>query len=334
MIGCGDVAEVKSGPAFYKTPGSKLVAVMRRDADKAADYARRHRVPKWYTDASQLINDPDVNAVYIATPPGSHCEYTLKAAAAGKPVYVEKPMARNHEECRQMVAACEKAGVPLFVAYYRRMLPNHLKVKELVEDGTIGDVRFVNVRLYLPIDWQAPIGEGALPWRVDPEIAGGGYFFDLASHQLDFLDYLLGPVARVSSVVANQAGLYPAEDIVAAVFQYENGVIGNGLWCFTVDKSSRTEETEIIGSRGRIIFHSFDTRPVRLELESEVQQFEFELPEHVHQPLVETIVSELLGRGGTCPSTGITAARTAWVMDEVIRQWRRSQSEPQWRVEH
>lgn len=326
MIGCGDVAEVKSGPAFYKISGSKLVAVMRRNAEKAADYARRHGVPRWYADAGQLINDPEVNAVYIATPPGSHCEYTLKAAAAGKPVYVEKPMARNYEECEEMITACEKAGVPLFVAYYRRTLPNHLKVKEIVDTDAIGDVRSVSIRLYWPTDWHSRVSEGELPWRVDPEIAGGGYFFDLASHQLDFLDYLFGPVTRVGGVVANQAGLYPAEDIVAAVFEYESGVVGNGLWCFTVDESSRTELTEIIGSRGRVSFHSFDMRPVRLETQSGVQEFEFELPEHVHQPLVETIVDELLGRGGNCPSTGISAARTAWVMDEVVREWRQSRS--------
>lgn len=321
MIGCGDVAEVKSGPAFYKTPGSKLVAVMRRNAEKAEDYARRHEVPRWYSDADQLINDPEVNAVYIATPPGSHCEYTLRAAAAGKPVYVEKPMALNYEQCKQMIAACEKAGVPLFVAYYRRTLPNHLKVKELVDSGAIGDVRSVNIRLYWPTEWHSRFSDGELPWRVDPEIAGGGYFFDLASHQLDFLDFVFGPIVEASGIVANQARLYPAEDIVSAIFQFESGVIGNGVWCFTVDQSSRTEIAEITGSEGRITFHSFDMGPVRLETRSGAQEFQCELPQHVHQPLVETIVSELRGGGEKCPSTGVTAARTAWVMDEIVREW-------------
>src|SRR5687768_923402 len=119
IIGCGDVTEKKSGPAFYKVTGSKLVAVMRRDKEKAADYARRHNVPKFYDNADDLINDPEVTAVYIATPPGSHKEYTLKVAAAGKPVYVEKPMALNFHECVEMIEACARFHVKLFVAYYR-----------------------------------------------------------------------------------------------------------------------------------------------------------------------------------------------------------------------
>jgi len=93
IIGCGDVTELKSGPAFQKVPGSKLVAVMRRNADLARDYAKRHGVARWYSDASELINDPQVDAVYVATPPDSHALYAIQAMKAGKPVYVEKPMA-------------------------------------------------------------------------------------------------------------------------------------------------------------------------------------------------------------------------------------------------
>ena len=125
IIGCGDVTEVKSGPAFAKADGSALVAVMRRTAELAEDYARRHGVPRWYADAEALVRDPEVDAVYVATPPSSHREYVLLAARHDKPVYVEKPMAMNHRECLDMVAACRDAGVPLFVAYYRRALPRN-----------------------------------------------------------------------------------------------------------------------------------------------------------------------------------------------------------------
>ena len=133
IIGVGDVCEVKSAPAMNLIEGSKLVAVMRRDAQKAADYALRHGVPKWYDDADTLINDPEVNAIYIATPPGAHEIFTLKAAAANKPVYVEKPMARTYDECLNMIKACESAQVPLFTAYYRRMLPNCLNIHHMCE---------------------------------------------------------------------------------------------------------------------------------------------------------------------------------------------------------
>jgi 1,5-anhydro-D-fructose reductase (1,5-anhydro-D-mannitol-forming) len=193
IIGCGNVTEVKSGPAFQQAEGSELVAVMRRDAALAEDYARRHGVPRWYADAEALIADPEVDAVYIATPPHMHRPYTLAAARAGKPVYVEKPMALNAAECREMIDACEAARVPLFVAYYRRSLPRFLKVKELVDGGAIGAVRTVQITLTQPL--ALPDG-GELPWRVRPEIAGGGHFVDLASHTLDFLDYVLGPIQR------------------------------------------------------------------------------------------------------------------------------------------
>ena len=148
IIGCGSVTEVKSGPALYKAEGSSLVAVMRRQGALAEAYARRHGVPCWYDDAQALIDDPSVNAVYVATPPSTHCEYTQRAAQAGKPVYVEKPMARTHAECQAMIAACREAGVPLFVAYYRRMLPRFRKIKALIDEGAIGEVRTVSVTLY------------------------------------------------------------------------------------------------------------------------------------------------------------------------------------------
>jgi len=315
MIGCGAVTEVKSGPAFKKIKDSDLVTVMRRDGGKAEDYARRHNVAKFYDDAERLINDPNVNAIYIATPPDKHAEYTIKAAKAGKAVYVEKPMARNYAECQQMLRACEKASVPLFVAYYRRMLPDFLKVKELVDCGAVGRVRFVNIELYHPV--KDDFDRNNPPWRVIPNIAGGGYFFDLASHQLDFLDYILGPIASASGQSANQAGLYPAEDIVTANFQFESGVLGAGTWCFTVAKECKTDRTQIVGDKGRISYSSFDVTPVVLETGKDIERFEIPRPAHVQQPLIQTVVDELLGRG-KCPSTGTSAARTSKILDIIV----------------
>ncbi|WP_205500029.1 Gfo/Idh/MocA family protein [Rufibacter psychrotolerans] len=315
IIGCGDVTEVKSGPAFQKVPNSQLVAVMRRNAEKARDYAQRHGVPKWYNDAQALIQDPEVDAVYIATPPDSHAAYTLQVAAAGKPVYVEKPMALNYAQCQEMVQACRAARVPLFVAYYRRCLPSFLKVKELVDSGAIGQVRLVNVRLFHPA--QLNLNPQDLPWRVRPEVAGGGLFFDLASHQLDFLDFLLGPITAASGQVANQAGLYPAEDLVTGQFRFRNGALGTGSWCFTVAPAQFKDETELIGSQGRITFPSFAQEPIRLETAKGTQEFFLPPPAHVQQPFIQTIVEELTGQG-TCPSPGESGARTAWVMDQIV----------------
>ena len=138
IIGVGNVTERKSGPGFQQAERSELVAVMRRNGDLAADYARRNDVPRWYDDADELINDPQVDAVYVATPPDSHREYAVRVAQAGKPVYVEKPMARTALECEDMISACDEAGVGLFVAYYRRAMPRFATVKELLDSGRIG----------------------------------------------------------------------------------------------------------------------------------------------------------------------------------------------------
>ena len=311
IIGCGDVTEVKSGPALYKTPDSELVAVMRRDADKARDYAVRHSVPRWYDQADALIGDPDVDAVYIATPPDTHAHYTAQVAQADKPVYVEKPMARNHGECLAMIDACRRTGVPLFVAYYRRALPAFLKVKALVEEGAIGAVRFASIALCQP----ASEYPDDLPWRVVPEISGGGYFFDLASHQLDFLDFLLGPIAHASGHATNQAKLYRAEDAVTASFAFESGALGAGVWNFAADQ--HCDRIEIAGDKGRIAFSTFAFTPVELTTSTGVQAFAIDPPQHVQQPLIETVVNALSGRG-ECPSTGASAARTSRVMDQIV----------------
>lgn len=313
IIGCGAVTEVKSGPALQQAQHSELVAVMRRDGDKARDYAARHGVPKWTDDADALIHDPDVNAVYIATPPDSHAEYTQRVAAAGKPVYVEKPMARTHAECQAMIAACQAAGVPLYVAYYRRALPRFLKIKDLIDSGAVGAVRLVNI-LYTRRPWQE-VDPANLPWRVQPAISGGGLFVDLASHMLDFLDDALGPITDAQGFAANQGGQYPAEDIVSGSFVFASGAQGSGQWCFTADTDR--DCTEIIGTAGRISYATFDESPVTLHTASGMKTFPLANPPHVQGPLVQTVVDDLRGVG-TCPSTGESAARASWALDRLL----------------
>lgn len=317
ILGCGDVTEVKSGPAFNLINNSQLHAVMRRDAAKAEDYAQRYQVPKWYSNADDLINDPEVNAIYVATPPNAHAELAIKAMRAGKPVYVEKPMAVNFEQCQQMLQVSEETKVPLLVAYYRRALPGFLKVKELIDNGAIGTVRFVHMELYKALSIKP--GEEK-PWRVNPEIAGGGHFFDLAAHQLDFIDYLFGPVQVVSSMVTNQTNEYEAEDMVSASFLLPKNIVVTGSWCFTVPAFLEKDVIEIVGEKGKIKFSCFDFVPVKLTTESGLKTWDFPKPKHVQQDLIEQVVNHLLGKA-KCPSTGISGARTSWVMDEVVKAY-------------
>lgn len=318
VLGVGKVCELKSAPAMNTIPHSKLVAVMRRDPEKAQDYALRHGVPNWYSRAEDLIQDPEVNAIYIATPPHVHLELTQLAAAAGKPVYVEKPMARTYVECLQMIDACKLAGVPLFVAYYRRKLPHFLKIKELLEHGDIGEIRTVHINLKQVLTPNL-VSQTETNWRVIPEIAGGGYFYDLASHQLDLLDFFFGKITHASGYSTNQAKAYPAEDLVTGSFVFENGVIGTGNWCFSTSDTSEIDEMVIDGSKGQIRFSTFGEGAFALLRPNQNPlHFHLELPHHIQRPLIQSIVEELLGKG-SCPSTGVTAARTNWVMEEIVK---------------
>jgi predicted dehydrogenase len=319
MIGCGNVTEKKAGaPAINKVPHSKLVAVMARNAEKAKDYAQRHDVAKWYDNVDELINDPDVNVIYIATPPDVHLEYAKKALLAGKPVYVEKPMARNFAECEEMNRISNETGIPLFVAYYRRTLPYFVKLKELIDQKVVGDVRLINIILHAP-PYDEEVGENPKPrWRVFPEISGGGHFHDLASHQFDFLEYAFGKIKIAKGIARNQAGLYKADDIVVATFEFESGILGNGSWCYTVNKEQRIDQGQIIGSNGKITFSFFASTIIKVETASGTEEFDVPYPPHVQQPLLQTIVKQLRHEG-KCPSTGETGARANFIMDLIVK---------------
>ena len=310
IIGCGDVTEVKSGPGFQKADGSALVAVMRRDLAKAKDYARRHGVPRAYDRVQALIDDPEVDAVYIATPPSSHCELALAVAAAGKPCLVEKPMAMNHGECLRMTGAFADRRVPLWVAYYRRALPRFLIVRDLIAAKTIGRVTSVRVEVSRPL-----ATSDRSNWRFDPAIAGAGLLFDLGSHCVDLLDFFLGPITTVAGFPINTAGAYAAEDVTAAAFRFGDHLVGTGIWNF--NGASHVDTMTLTGSGGVIETPIFSDTDVIVTRGQERQVHQVRYPPHVHQPLIQTIVDELSGVG-QCPSTGESGARASWVLDRCL----------------
>jgi len=317
IIGCGDVTEVKSGPAFNKVPNSSIAAVMRRDATKAEDYALRHGVPKWYDDAEKLINDPDVNAIYIATPPLQHEEYTLLSLAAGKPVYVEKPMTLNAESAERMQNASLKHGVKLSVAHYRRAQPMFLKVKELLDKKVIGDVRFVQLQMLQP-PANNLIASTGNNWRLDPTISGGGLFHDLAPHQLDLMIYYFGKVSSSSGISVNQSGEYPADDLVVGQILFENGVVFNGTWCFTVSENDKKDICEVTGSAGTISFPVFGNRII-LKKGGYEEEFIFEALQHVQQPMIDKVTNYFLDKGDN-PCASEQAILSMQLMDSFTKK--------------
>ena len=316
FIGCGEVTEKKSGPAFSLVPGSRVVAVMSRNKEKARSYAERHGIPKWYTDPQELVDDPDVNAIYIATPPSTHATYAIMAMKADKPVYVEKPLASNYEDCARVNRIAEKTGVPCFVAYYRRYLPYFLKVKELLQNNAIGHVINVQIRFAVPprdLDYNRT----NLPWRVQPDIAGGGYFYDLAPHQIDMLQQFFGPIIEAKGYKDNRGGLYETEDTVSACFRFDSGLPGSGSWCFVAHESAKEDRIEIIGDRGMLCFSVFNYDPILLQTEHGREEITVPNPEHVQLPLIRLVVEHLQGLS-ICSCDSVSATPVNWVVDRIL----------------
>ena len=317
FIGCGEVTEKKSGPAFNEVEGSQVVAVMSRSENKARSYAERHHVRKWYTDASELIEDPDVNAVYIATPPSSHATFAIMAMRAGKPCYIEKPLAASYNDCIRINRISEQTGVPCFVAYYRRYLPYFQKVKEIIESGTIGNVVNVQVRFSVPprdLDFQS-VKE--MPWRLQPDIAGGGYFYDLAPHQIDLLQNLFGVITRAHGYPANRAHLYQAEDTLSACFFFESGIPGSGSWCFVGHESAKEDCIEVIGEKGSLSFSVFTYQPIEVITSEGKNSITVPNPPYVQLPLIKNVIEHLQGIG-KCDCTSVSATAVNWVLDRVL----------------
>lgn len=314
MIGCGDVTERKSGPAFYKAPGSALVAVMGRRLDVVNDYAARHGIARVYTDAEALINDPEVDAVYIATPPDSHHVYALMVAAAGKHCCVEKPMSLNAGQSLEMQKAFAEAGLHLFVSYYRRSLPRFQQVRQWLAEERIGEVRHLTWSLTkVP---SADDVQGADNWRTDPVIAGGGYFADLASHGFDLFQYLLGDIVEVAGFTARQAGLYAAEDAVSASWRFASGALGMGCWNFVADR--REDRVEIIGSKGRISFAVFDEHPVVLQADESLS-LHIDNHEHIQWHHVLGMNAHIRGEAQH-PAVAEQALKTDRIMDRILKR--------------
>jgi predicted dehydrogenase len=318
IIGCGDVTELKSGPAFNKAGNSALVAVMRRDAAKAQDYARRHQVPRWYDDASQLINDPEVNAIYIATPPSSHEAYTIAAINAGKPVYVEKPMANDYAAACSMADAAAQKNSKLVVAHYRREQPLFKKIKQLIDDKAIGDILLVRLELTKPPLTKEALEDTKTAWRVDPVISGGGLFHDLSPHQLDLMFHFFGPVQKVTGIAANQGRLYAADDMVAGNILFENGIAFSGAWCFNAAAAAEKDHCEIIGTAGKLSFSIFSGTTITMLANGETTTFSFDALQHVQQPMIEATVRYFLEEGGN-PCSGGEAVEVMRIMEAFVK---------------
>ncbi len=313
IIGCGKVTEIKSGPAYKTTDGFEITAVMRRNTEKAKDYARRHNIKKHYTNANALIQDPEINAIYIATPPDTHKYYALKVAEAGKICCIEKPMAPSYKDSLAIYNTFNKKGIPLFVAYYRRSLPRFIKIKAWLDAKYIGDIRHIQwdfSRYASDLD-----KSGIYNWRTDSKIALGGYFDDLASHGLDLFTFLLGNISQAQGISLNQQHLYSAKDAITACWLHNSNITGSAFWNFGCNSS--LDRVTIYGHNGQINFSVFQEHPIELQSNTKTEILNIENPKHIQTYHVKGIRDMLLNKS-THPSLGKSALHTSWVMDKIL----------------
>jgi predicted dehydrogenase len=315
ILGCGEAAEIKSGPALQRVAGSTVSAVMRRNLTAARDFAARHGVPRAYSDADALINDSGIDAVYLATPPDRHLELGLAVCAAGKPLLVERPMGRGPEEAGRLRDAFADAGLPLFAAYYRRALPRFTIAKRLIDEGALGPLVSIQYRLCHPrLRWSDPDDP---EWRVRPEVSGGGFFVDFGCHVVDLIDYLAGPLLDVAGHSAPTAPGGLPEASVALSFRTAGGALGVGAWCFVT--GMREDCLDIVGLQGRMRLRMYWNHLVELDGDWGSERIAAADPEHVYEPFVEHVVAAL-SAGVTASAIGSAdaAVRASAVMHQVL----------------
>ncbi|WP_299014581.1 Gfo/Idh/MocA family oxidoreductase [uncultured Polaribacter sp.] len=314
IIGAGDVAEVKSGPAFNKVANSKLVAVMRRNTAKAKDFAERHNVPFWYDSVDDLLNNPEINAVYIATPPNTHLAIAKQCLAANKLIYLEKPITLNYQEAIELQKIVEDTH-KIVVAHYRRKLPAFAKVKELLEANAIGKVQCAQIHIFQAKENKI-IAQTEDQWRLNPAVSGGGYFNDIAPHQIDLLLNYFGEIESFHGfATANEVN--HVHDLVNGIVSFKSGVQFQGIWNFNANENETKDECKIYGENGTITF-SFYGEEVFLNHNGKQEVFTFKNPENIQYPMIESAVNYFLGKGEN-PCVLENGIKVMEIMDAFIK---------------
>ena len=304
IVGCGSVCEVKSGPGFYNH-GSKssLVAVMRRDVAKARSFAERHGVEKYYGKAADLINDDSVDVVYVATPPGGdRVGIARMVAEAKKPCYMEKPLGRDGKEAQEICSIFQEAGVPLYVAYYRRCMPKFVSAKRALDDKKIGEITGVTATLHQSRHKQKDKSH----WHYTRAISGGGLFLDVGCHVLDMVEFLVGPIENPTGRAFLSINDQSCEDNVRGFWEHtlESDGDGNaapprrigGSCVFNFSSGGpRRDELEIVGTLGTLTISCFDTQPAQLKLigGETIIDLPGDHPQTVQQPMIALITDVL-----------------------------------------
>lgn len=247
LIGCGDIAKKRVAPALRDLPNIDFVAVNRANFALAEEFAQAFGARKWYADWRELLADNEIDAVYIATPVHLHAEQTIAAAAAGKHVLCEKPMALNVAECDRMIAACAANNVKLGIAYYRHFYPVIARVKAIMAAGEIGKPILANINAF---EWNNMQKGDARYWFFTPEKSGGGPMMDFGCHRIEVLTNIFGAIVDVQGFTDNLLFEREVEDTSAAFFKFAHGTRATLTVTHAAFESQDT--LDIFGSQGSL----------------------------------------------------------------------------------
>ncbi|OGK18789.1 hypothetical protein A3H83_04020 [Candidatus Roizmanbacteria bacterium RIFCSPLOWO2_02_FULL_39_8] len=324
IIGGGSVVE-KNSISFNRIPQSNLQAIFRRDIAVATETAHRLGAKASYSSVTELLADPDVNTVCIATPPGLHLEQAILCADAKKPTYIEKPLARNYTEALRIVKAFEESGTPLFVGHYRRALRRFQHLKEVLDDGIIGkaiEIDFRMCRQYPPDPKKEPQG-----WIYDPKFSGGGKFIDIAPHTIDLLIYLFGNFSSINSRAINSTITPRVEDVVVFTFNTDSGAVGTAN--FNMASAEKSDQLIISGTKGVIKLSVHGDEPIKISGEHSESEITDSIPNPIEEPMIANVVYSLLGKELPLCS-GQDALPTMKVIDEVLDEYYGGRSDDFW----
>ncbi|MFP6618953.1 MAG: Gfo/Idh/MocA family oxidoreductase [Pirellulaceae bacterium] len=288
ILGCGDVARRRVATAIQQNPQSTLEAVCRRDPGKLESFREDFDVPRSYSDAQQLLADPEIDAVYIATPVYLHQQQAVAAANQGKHVLVEKPMAMSVAECDTMIEACQQNEVKLGVAYYRRFYPVIERLAQVLASGEIGQPLSVTAVTATAFTF-SPGDDGY--WRVLMEQGGGGALMDIGSHRIDLFQYLFGPISEVSGFTSTLVADYQADNCTTLTMRFESGLHAV-LQCYfgaVIDP----DEFTVMGTAGRLTVSPLNGG--QLVVQSATGQREETAPpaENFNTPLIDDFVTAI-----------------------------------------
>jgi predicted dehydrogenase len=316
LIGCGDIAQKRVAPALRNSPLCELIAVSRAKSQLAESFAREFGARRWYSDWQQLLLDPEIDAIYVATPVHLHAEQTIAAAEAGKHVLCEKPMALSVTDCDRMIEACRSHNVKLGVAYYRHFYPAVRRVKELVESGELGVPIIVQVNAF---EWFDPKPSDARSWLIRKEFSGGGPMFDFGCHRIEVLLNLFGKVSGVKATLATTFFDREVEDVAAVVFQFEKGLCGT----LTVAHAAREPQDtlNLFCSNGSIHIPVLNEGTMRVLTADGERTEAHPNPKNIHQPLIEDFSRSVL-QNREPVVTGEIGREVAVVEERIYREVR------------